>query len=112
MELTSKIIIELRNKLKWTQTDLAEKSKISRVMIGKYERNEAIPSLEAAKKIADAFEVTLDYLVEGGKYYHLDKKTIQRLKNIESLNSNIKEKLYYVIDAVIRDAHSQKVYLK
>ena len=81
-------------------------------MIGKYERNEAIPSLEAAKKIVDAFQVTLDYLVEGGKEYHLDRKTVQRTKNIESLNPDIKEKLNYVIDAVIRDSQSQKVYSK
>jgi len=30
--------------------------------LGKYERDDAIPSIEVAKKIADAFEVSLDYL--------------------------------------------------
>ena len=38
-------------------------SSISSVMIGKYERNEAVPSIDVAKKIADAFGVSLDYLV-------------------------------------------------
>jgi len=42
---------------------LANNSGVSRVMIGKYERGEAVPSIGAAKKIADAFEVSLDYLV-------------------------------------------------
>ncbi|MFC3198293.1 helix-turn-helix domain-containing protein [Parapedobacter deserti] len=31
-------------------------------MIGKYERGEAVPSIEA-KKFADALEISLDYLV-------------------------------------------------
>ncbi len=42
---------------------MANNSGVSRVMIGKYERGEAVPSIGAAKKIADAFEVSLDYLV-------------------------------------------------
>ena len=53
---TGKIISDLREQKGWAQKDLAEKSGISRVMIGKYERGEAVPSIEAAKKIADALE--------------------------------------------------------
>ncbi len=36
-------------------------------MIGKYERGDAVPSIEAAKKIADAIQVSLDYLAGKGK---------------------------------------------
>ena len=32
-------------------------------MIGKCERGEAVPSIEVAKKMADALEVSMDYLV-------------------------------------------------
>ncbi len=39
-----------RDKNNFSQSDLAEKSNVSRVMIGKYERGEAIPSIDAAKK--------------------------------------------------------------
>ena len=60
---TGKIIATLRDKKGFSQTELADKSGVSRVMIGKYERGEAIPSIDAAKKIADALEVSLDYLV-------------------------------------------------
>ena len=51
---TSKIISNLRSEKGWSQTELANKSEVSRVMIGKYERGEAVPSNEAAKKIDDA----------------------------------------------------------
>ena len=54
-------------------------------MIGKYERGEAVPSLDAAKKIADALEVSLDYLVGEGVNAKVDKKALKRLQEIELL---------------------------
>ena len=78
---SGKLIAELRDKMDWSQTDLADKSNVSRVMIGKYERCEAIPSIEVAKKIADAFEVTLDYLVGEGQNASFDKKLSNVWKN-------------------------------
>ncbi|MFD2524345.1 helix-turn-helix domain-containing protein [Flavihumibacter stibioxidans] len=56
----------LGDKKGWSQTDLAAKSQVSRVMIGKYERDEAVPSIDAAKKITDALEDSLDHLVVEG----------------------------------------------
>ncbi len=47
---TGKIITDLRKEKDWSQTDLANKSGVSPEMIGKYERGEAVPSIEAAKK--------------------------------------------------------------
>jgi transcriptional regulator with XRE-family HTH domain len=58
---TGKIIVRLREQKNWNRSDLANASGVSRVKIGKYEREEAAPSIDAAKKIADAFEVSLDY---------------------------------------------------
>ena len=107
---TSKIIADLRNNKNWTQTDLANESKVSRVMIGKYERSEAIPSIEAAKKIADAFEVSLDYLVGEGQNAQFDKQTLNRLQQIENLDSEIKEKMWFFIDTVLRDSQARKAY--
>jgi transcriptional regulator with XRE-family HTH domain len=40
-------------------------------------RGEAIPSIDAAKKIANALEVSLDYLVGEGINAHFDKKNAQ-----------------------------------
>jgi len=107
---TGKIIALLRDKKNWSQTDLADKSGVSRVMIGKYERAEAAPSIDAAKKIADAFDVSLDYLVGEGQNATFDKKTVKRLQDIEALNPTIKDKLFFLIDTVIRDTNAQKAY--
>ncbi|WP_211092875.1 helix-turn-helix domain-containing protein [Chitinophaga polysaccharea] len=54
-----KIIAELRDKKGWSQTDLADKSDVSRVMIGKYERGEALPSIDAAKKLLMHWKLAL-----------------------------------------------------
>lgn len=108
---TSKIIADLRENKGWSQTDLANNSDVSRVMIGKYERGEAIPSIEAAKKIADALEVSLDYLVGEGQNAKFDKRTLQRLEELEQLDDSKKQTLFDLIDTYIRDAKTRKTYL-
>ena len=107
---TGKIIADLRDKLGWSQTDLADKSSVSRVMIGKYERGEAVPSIDAAKKIADALEVSLDYLVGEGLNAKFDKKTLKRIQDLELLEEDKKRTLYDLIDTYIRDAKARKAY--
>ena len=107
---TGKIIAELRDKKGWSQADLATKSSVSRVMIGKYERDEAVPSIDAAKKIADALEVSMDNLVGEGIYNGFDKKTLQRFKDLEHLEDDKKKTLFDLIDTYIRDAKARKAY--
>ena len=107
---TSKIIASLRDKKGWSQTDLAVKSGVSRVMIGKYERGEAVPSIDAAKKIADALEVSLDYLVGEGINSTLDKHALKRLQDLENLEEDKKKTLFDLIDTYIRDAKTRKAY--
>jgi transcriptional regulator with XRE-family HTH domain len=107
---TGKIIAELREKKGLNQGDLASKSGVSRVMIGKYEREEATPSIDAAKKIADALEVSLDHLVGEGLYQDFDKKTLQRFRDLEHLEDDKKKTLFDLIDTYIRDAKARKAY--
>jgi transcriptional regulator with XRE-family HTH domain len=107
---TARIITELRKEKGWNQGELSEHSGMSREIIGKYERNEAVPSLEAAKKIADALEISLDYLVGEGLNSKFDKKKMKRFQEIELLEEEKKKMLYDLIDTYIRDAKARKVY--
>ena len=59
---------------KASQQELGKLSGISGDIIGKYECDEMKPSIETAKKLADALEVSFDYLVGGGELKVLDKK--------------------------------------
>lgn len=105
-----KIISDLRDQKGWSQSDLAAKSSISKVMIGKYEREEAVPSIEVAKKIAQAFEVTLDYLGGESTNASFDKRTVKRMQQIEGLSDDDKSHLTAIMDAFIRDANTRKEY--
>ena len=107
---TGKIIADLREQKGWSQTDLADNSNVSRVMIGKYERGDAVPSIEAAKKIADALEVSLDYLVGEGINSRFDKRTLKRLQDLEMLEEDKKNTLFDLIDTYIRDSKTREAY--
>jgi len=107
---TSKIIVDLRKQKSWSQADLADRTDISQVMVGKYERGDAVPSLEVAKKIADAFGVSLDYLVGEGVNANLDKKDLKRLEELKLLEDDKKNTLLDLIDTYIRDAKARRAY--
>ncbi|WP_205945919.1 helix-turn-helix domain-containing protein [Pedobacter hiemivivus] len=47
-------IIQLRKARNWSQDDLAKRVEASRVMIGKYERDDNSPSVEVIVKLAKA----------------------------------------------------------
>ncbi len=106
----SNIISQLRDKNGFSQSDLADKSQVSRVMIGKYERGEAIPSIDAAKKIADALGVSLDYLVGETSQTSFDKRTLERIQELELLEESKKQTLYDLIDTYIRDCKTRKTF--
>lgn len=72
----------LRKEKNCSQGDLAGQIEASREIIGKYERNENLPSIEMTLKIAKAFGVNVDFLLGEGEYAAYDKDTIDRLKNI------------------------------
>ena len=77
-------------------------------MIGKYGRGEAGPSIDAAKKIADALEVSLDNLVGEGLHNGFDKKTLKRMQDIDKLDDNTKDKLFFLIDNVVQNSKAKK----
>lgn len=94
-------ILSLRKKTKWSQSDLAKKIGTSAPIVGRYERNEIKPSIEVAKKLADELGVTIDYLIGGSDLMISDKKLLDKMKDIESLNEEDKKQVYYVIDMAL-----------
>jgi len=100
-------IVQLRKKKGWSQTDLAKHISASREAIGKYERNEAIPSITTAKKIADSFNVTLDYLVDENAVPTFDNKTVKRLKDIQALDDKNKGHVFAMLDAFLLKCNIQ-----
>ncbi|MGG1878830.1 helix-turn-helix transcriptional regulator [Paenibacillus cisolokensis] len=63
MSIFGERLTSLRQKHKMNQEALAEKLKVSKSSIGMYERGQREPSHETLLKIADLFDVSLDYLM-------------------------------------------------
>jgi transcriptional regulator with XRE-family HTH domain len=76
-----KRILELRKKKNLSQTDLATAVGVSYAQIGRYETKSTQPPAEVLKKIADALDTTVDFLVSGDT----DQKAMSALKDSELL---------------------------
>ena len=58
-----KRLIELREELNLTREDLANKLNITYAALAKYETNKRFPDKDTLSKIADFFNVSVDYLL-------------------------------------------------
>ncbi|MDR0268332.1 helix-turn-helix transcriptional regulator [Paenibacillus sp.] len=56
-------IAELRDQRGWTQEELAQSIGITRAALSHYEKNRRKPDFEILTKLADKFEVSIDYLI-------------------------------------------------
>ncbi len=95
-------ISELRKKKGLNRTQLGKLVGTSGAVIGRYEREEITPSVEMAKKIADAFDVSLDYLTGGTQLVIKDKKMLYRLELLEKVSSKQKETILEVMDSLLQ----------
>ena len=110
MKLSEKIT-KLKKLKGLSQADLATATGISKDAISKYERGDATPSVDYAKRIADALNVSLDYLVSDDDTEEvLDKETLGRIKAIQNMPEQEQDKIFSVVDALIRDFKTKQAY--
>lgn len=103
-------ITNLRRAKNWSQDELAKLIDSSRVMIGKYERSDNLPSIEVIIKLARAFEVSIDFLVGEGVNANYNKEMLKRLDELEKLPDEEKNIIYYFMDLIIRDYKTKSTY--
>jgi len=104
-------VSKLRKEKRLSQINVADAVGVSRDAISKYERDDIIPSVENAKKIAKILNVSLDYLVsDEDKQDVLDIDMVKRIKEVQNLNDDDKNTIVKIIDAYIRDAKTRKAY--
>jgi transcriptional regulator with XRE-family HTH domain len=108
----SKKILSLRKEKGWSQQQLAKTLGTSGPIIGRYERGEMTPSVEVARKLANIFSVTMDYLVDdtGTLTEIKDKAILDRIMEIERLENQDRKTIIQVIDSLLRDAKARKTY--
>jgi len=109
MKIGSKIV-ELRKENNLSRDELGKTVGTSGAVIGRYERNEITPSIEVAAKMANALNVSLDFLVGNTSLMIKDKKILERLENIDRMSEQEKNQLFNVVDALIRDFNAKQAY--
>lgn len=86
--------------------DVAKKLGTSPAIIGRYERGERTPSIEIAQKIAEALEVSLDYLVGDTSVLIKDKTMLYRLEVLQKVRPEYKDRILYMLDLMLKDAQT------
>jgi transcriptional regulator with XRE-family HTH domain len=80
-----------------------------RTIVGRYERGEMTPSIDVAKKIAEAFDVTVDQLVSDFQLTASleDRHMLERWGALDDLGGEDRERMLQVVDGLIRDARTR-----
>ena len=102
------IIVKLRKEQGISQTDLADRLGIHKNVLGRYERNEVLPSIEIARKIADILDVSLDFLT-GKVDAQMDKTTRKRILEVSKFDESDRDHIFSVIDAFIAKRKIQSI---
>ncbi len=102
-------IMLLRKNKKLSQSALGKAVGTSGDIIGRYERGIITPSIEVIMKIADALEVSIDFLV-GKTSLEIDKQTIKRLEDISSLSEENKGFVLKMVDMAIQNFKTKKAF--
>ena len=106
MDSFGKRLADCRKAKKLSQKELAKIFSTSHTTIGKYERNEMNPSIDAAKKLAKILDTTVGYLLGETENDDLfrDPKMLQRFQDIISLPEKQKQCIITTMDHFIRSA--------
>jgi len=102
-------IMLLRKQKGFSQAALGKEIGTSGDIIGRYERNIMIPSIEVIMKISDSLGVSIDYLV-GKTSLELDESVLKRLEDISSLSDENKSFIFRMIDMALRDLKTGQAY--
>ncbi len=102
----------IREEKNLKREDLALKIGTSPAIIGRYERGERTPSVDIAKNLAEALEISLDYLVGDTSALIKDKKMLFRIELLEKSNPEVKEKILYVLDLMLKDSQNNNLLSK
>ena len=112
MSTFGKKIADLRKEKKLSQAELAKQLSTSTSVIGRYERDEMMPSIEAAKKLAALLNTTVGYLLGETEEDELfkDPSMLRRLKELNNLPEQDKEYIIYTLDGLLQNVKARKAF--
>ncbi len=98
-------IKRLRMNKQWSQIDLARHIDSDNRQVSKYEHNKIFPAGETLVKLAKAFSITIDYLIQGELTGEAndrlkDKELLEMFEQVAQFNSKDKEAVKNFVDAL------------
>jgi|SRR5690554_1884225 transcriptional regulator with XRE-family HTH domain len=111
MSTFGKKLRECRDSKGLSQKELAKLLNTSYSVIGKYERDEMTPSIDAAKKIAKLLDTTIGYLLSETEQENILKNPdmLKRLNEIDNMDKEDKNHILYAIDALIKSVKFKNI---
>jgi len=111
MATFGKKLRECREAKGLSQKELAKLLNTSYSVIGKYERDEMLPSIEAAKKIAKLVDTTIGYLLGETDQENIlkDPDMLRRLNEIEKMDNEDKNHILHVLDGFIKSVKLKNI---
>lgn len=99
-------IRKLRQERHWSQAELGEQLGVHQKQVSAYERGVNLPSTEVLIKLAEVFNVTLDYLAfeAKGELASLniqDRELLRRFEEVDTLTEQEKNLAKEILDLVI-----------
>lgn len=95
----------LRKEKRWSQLDLAQSIDSDARQISRYEKGRITPSTDVVLRMAEVFDVSVDYLLREDALRRPlkihDQEIVQRLHDLHHLNSEDKNALLHILDAMI-----------
>jgi len=100
-------IQKLRKENNLNQSQLAEKIGVSLTQLQRYENKGVQPPADILKKLADAFNISIDFLVYGDSEQKAqqsikDNELLSQFKAVEQLDNKDKSTIKDIIDAFIK----------
>jgi len=105
---------ECREAKGFSQRELAKLLNTSYSVIGKYERDEMVPSIKAAQSIAKLIDTTVGYLLGETEQTNVlkDPSMLHRLNQISNLAENDKHCILYTLDGLLQNIRTKQAFAK
>ncbi len=97
----------LRLEREWSQAELAERLGIDRIRVSTYENGKVVPETKLLVKMAEVFDVSLDYLVFGNeegsspKIDFKDRDLLKQFQKLDSMDKDARRVVKELIELVI-----------
>ena len=104
----------LRKQKNLSQTELGKLAELHYTHIGRFERGTSRPSGDTLKRLADALEVSSDYLLDGSteeaaKAKFEDRELLRQFQEVERLPEEDKTVVKKLLDAFLTKKHLQSL---